>query len=36
MRWVVSAELPGLEEKDVDVTLTDNVSLITGEKKLEK
>lgn len=33
---VVSAELPGLEEKDVDVTLTDNVLLIRGEKKHEK
>jgi HSP20 family protein len=33
---VVSAELPGLEEKDVDITLTDNVLLIRGEKKLEK
>ena len=32
----VSAELPGLEEKDVDVTLTDNVLLIRGEKKHEK
>ena len=33
---IVSAELPGLEEKDVDVTLTDNVLLIRGEKKQEK
>ncbi len=33
---VVCAELPGLEEKDVDVTLTDNVLTIKGEKKLEK
>lgn len=33
---LVSAELPGLEEKDVDVTLSDNVLLIRGEKKLEK
>jgi HSP20 family protein len=33
---IVSAELPGLEEKDVDVTLTDNVLLIGGEKKQEK
>ena len=33
---VVSAELPGLDEKDVEVTLTDNVLLIRGEKKLEK
>jgi HSP20 family protein len=33
---VVSAELPGLDEKDVEVTLTDNVLLIRGEKKLER
>src|SRR5512132_2350253 len=33
---VVSAELPGLDEKDIEVTLTDNVLLIRGEKKLEK
>jgi HSP20 family protein len=33
---VVSAELPGLDEKDVEVTLTDNVLSIRGEKKLEK
>jgi HSP20 family protein len=33
---VVSAELPGLQEKDVEVTLTDNVLSIRGEKKLEK
>jgi HSP20 family protein len=33
---VVCAELPGLEEKDVEVTLTDNVLLIRGEKKQEK
>ena len=33
---VVSAELPGLDEKDIEVTLTDNVLSIRGEKKLEK
>jgi HSP20 family protein len=33
---IVWAELPGLEEKDVDITLTDNVLLIRGEKKQEK
>jgi HSP20 family protein len=33
---VVWAELPGLDEKDVDVTLTDDVLTIRGEKKLEK
>src|SRR5512144_257233 len=32
---VVSAELPGLDEEDVDVTLTDNVLLVRGEKKEE-
>jgi HSP20 family protein len=31
----VSAELPGLEEKDIDVTLADNVLTIKGEKKAE-
>ena len=33
---VVSAELPGLQEKDVEVSLTENVLSIRGEKKLEK
>ena len=33
---VVSAELPGLQDKDVQVTLTDNVLSIRGEKKQEK
>ena len=33
---VVSAELPGLQEKDIEVTLTDNVLSVRGEKKLEK
>ena len=33
---VVSAELPGLDEKDIEVTLTDNVLSIRGERKLEK
>lgn len=31
-----TAELPGLEEKDVEVTLSDNVLTIRGEKKAEK
>ncbi len=31
----LTAELPGLEEKDVDVTLVDNVLTIKGEKKAE-
>lgn len=33
---VVTTELPGLQEKDVDITLTDNVLSIRGEKKLDK
>ena len=28
----VSAELPGVKEKDIDVTLSDNVLIIKGEK----
>jgi len=32
----VTAELPGVAEKDVDVTLDDDVLTIRGEKKLEK
>jgi len=31
----VKAELPGLEEKDIDVTLKDNTLTIRGEKKNE-
>lgn len=31
-----TAELPGLEEKDVEVTLADNILTIRGEKKAEK
>jgi HSP20 family protein len=31
----VTAELPGLEEKDVDIHLADGVLNISGEKKLE-
>lgn len=31
----VTAELPGVAEKDVDVTLDDDVLTIRGEKKLE-
>lgn len=33
---VVCSELPGLQEKDVEVTLTDNVLSIRGEKKEDK
>ena len=32
----VDAELPGVEENDIDVTLTDNLLTIRGEKKQEK
>jgi HSP20 family protein len=32
----VSAELPGMDEKDIDVTLDGNVLTIKGEKKEEK
>ncbi len=31
----VTAELPGLEEKDVDVQLSDGMLVISGEKKME-
>jgi HSP20 family protein len=34
--YEVSAELPGLGEKDVEVKLADNVLTISGEKKEEK
>lgn len=33
---VVCSELPGLREQDVEVTLTDNVLSIRGEKKEDK
>ncbi|MDZ5454755.1 Hsp20/alpha crystallin family protein [Labrys sp. ZIDIC5] len=32
----LTAELPGLQDKDIEVTLTDNVLTIRGEKKSEK
>jgi HSP20 family protein len=32
---LITVELPGLERKDVDVTLEDNVLTIRGEKKFE-
>jgi len=32
----ITAELPGLEEKDVQVNVSDNVLTIKGEKKSEK
>lgn len=33
---VVTAELPGIDEKDVEVSLNDNVLTIRGEKKTER
>jgi HSP20 family protein len=32
----ITAELPGLEEKDIDVSLSNDVLTISGEKKAEK
>jgi HSP20 family protein len=32
----ITAELPGLEEKDVQINVADNVLTIKGEKKAEK
>lgn len=34
--FYVKAEMPGLEEKDINVTLKDRVLTISGEKKAEK
>jgi len=34
--YVVTAELPGLEQKDVEVTLRDNALVIRGEKRQER
>jgi HSP20 family protein len=33
--YSVIAELPGIDEKDIDVTLTDGILTIKGEKKQE-
>ena len=33
---LVSAELPGMDQKDIDVTVTNDSVRITGEKKHEK
>ena len=35
-KLVVKAELPGLEAKDVELSLTDDILTIRGEKKTEK
>jgi HSP20 family protein len=34
--YVVTAELPGLSEKDVELSLNDNVLTISGEKRSER
>jgi HSP20 family protein len=34
--YEITAELPGLEEKDVDVTVEENVLTLRGEKKAER
>ncbi len=34
--FTVTAELPGMEEKDINVTLENNILTIAGEKKEEK
>ncbi len=33
---VVEAELPGLDEKDIDITVSDDVLTLRGEKRLER
>jgi HSP20 family protein len=33
--YVVTAELPGLEQKDVELTLRDNALILSGEKRQE-
>ncbi len=32
----ITAELPGIEEKDIDISLADNVLTLKGEKKAER
>lgn len=34
--YKISAELPGLDEKDIELTLTNNVLTLKGEKKEER
>lgn len=34
--FIIKAELPGVEEKDIDVTITNDAITIKGEKKEEK
>ncbi len=35
-RYKLTAELPGMEEKDLDISITEGVLTISGEKKEEK
>ena len=35
-QYTVSVELPGVDQKDVSITLENDVLTITGEKKVEK
>ncbi len=34
--WLVTADLPGLSQKEISITLRDNVLTIHGERKTEK
>ena len=34
-QWVISAELPGMDMKDIDVKIEDETLKISGERKLE-
>jgi len=34
--FVIKAEIPGVDKKDIDITIEDNVLTIKGEKKFEK
>jgi len=36
MEIVVEAEVPGMDEKDIDISLSNNVLTLKGEKKQEK
>jgi HSP20 family protein len=35
-QMVLTAELPGMEEKDIDLSVRDGVLTLKGEKKMEK
>lgn len=34
-RFEITAELPGMDEKDIDVTVRDGLLVVSGEKKME-